>query len=700
MVTPPRPRESNLRARDTIAACASLHIACGAGDARRCRLPRACSNGTCDPRLPGITPLVKCVAPPRAVERRRGGARAGLPQPARALDARRRRRRRRATASTSTSGSRRARCCASTPPTPTTTLDGDRPVGDANKLSYGSGENGLLGLAFSPNWATNHTVYLSYTTPSAAAAGFDSVISRIASSDGGATLDPRDGAGGAAVRPAVHQPQRRQHPVRPRRLSLRRLRRRRLGRRSAATARRTPTLPFGKMLRIDVDGQTHLRHPADQPVRRQRRRRSAARSTPTACATRGAGASTATPAICGSATSGRTCGKRSTRSSSAATTAGTSAKASHCYNADHLPDCRARMPPDRRVRPSGDGPDDGGTSITGGYVYRGNGIPALVGSYIYADYGSGGSGALVYDAAGNGAASELLLDTGKNIVVVRRGQRRRALRRQLRRAASSTSWCRRPTQPGTSFPRAALGDRLRRPERPDAAAAGAHPVRRQHAAVVRRRRQAALAGAPRRRHRSTSTPTATGICPIGTVLMKEFSRRRQARRDAPVRAPRRRRVGRLQLRVERRRHGRDAAAVEQDQGSRQRADLVLTRAATSACSATRSAAGPLARARDGAAEPRLRRDGAAATSSRRSTHIGLFDAPLPAPAATLPAFPHARRHERARRPIARAPTCTRNCSFCHRTGGTGRVPPDWRCVADAARRRARATRRRRTATSA
>jgi len=51
-------------------------------------------------------------------------------------------------------------------------------------------EYGLLGMTFHPQWQTNHLAFLSYDGPSTlgAPAGFDSVISRFRSRDGGATL--------------------------------------------------------------------------------------------------------------------------------------------------------------------------------------------------------------------------------------------------------------------------------------------------------------------------------------------------------------------------------------------------------------------------------------------------------------------------------------------------------------------------------
>ncbi|QXD17100.1 PQQ-dependent sugar dehydrogenase [Rhodocaloribacter litoris] len=54
-----------------------------------------------------------------------------------------------------------------------------------------------------------------------------------------------------------------------------------------------------------------------------------------------------------------------------------------------------------------------GASITGGYVYRGAAVPELAGKYVYADFISGRVWALTYD--GTRATSEQLLDTSLGI---------------------------------------------------------------------------------------------------------------------------------------------------------------------------------------------------------------------------------------------------------------------------------------------
>lgn len=60
--------------------------------------------------------------------------------------------------------------------------------------------------------------------------------------------------------------------------------------------------------------------------------------------------------------------------------------------------------------PVHDYPRSDGNSVTGGYVYRGSALPALAGDYLFADYGSGRIWRLTDDGAG-GWVEEELLDT-------------------------------------------------------------------------------------------------------------------------------------------------------------------------------------------------------------------------------------------------------------------------------------------------
>ena len=66
------------------------------------------------------------------------------------------------------------------------------------------------------------------------------------------------------------------------------------------------------------------------------------------------------------------------------------------------------------IDPVHDYPRTEGTSVTGGYVYRGSALPALFGDYVFADYGSGRIWRLTGDGAG-GWTNDELIDTDYRI---------------------------------------------------------------------------------------------------------------------------------------------------------------------------------------------------------------------------------------------------------------------------------------------
>ena len=72
------------------------------------------------------------------------------------------------------------------------------------------------------------------------------------------------------------------------------------------------------------------------------------------------------------------------------------------------------------IDPVHDYPRTAGTSVTGGHVYRGSALPALVGDYIFADYGSGRIWRLTDDGAGGWMVDELM-DTNLRIAGFGRG---------------------------------------------------------------------------------------------------------------------------------------------------------------------------------------------------------------------------------------------------------------------------------------
>ena len=73
-----------------------------------------------------------------------------------------------------------------------------------------------------------------------------------------------------------------------------------------------------------------------------------------------------------------------------------------CYNASSCDQTGLELPVHTYPR-------DSGVSVTGGYVYRGSRLPGIVGSYVYGDFGSGRIWSLTREA--EGYRNELLVDT-------------------------------------------------------------------------------------------------------------------------------------------------------------------------------------------------------------------------------------------------------------------------------------------------
>ena len=107
------------------------------------------------------------------------------------------------------------------------------------------------------------------------------------------------------------------------------------------------------------------------------------KSTRTGFGIPGAGASTGPPTISGSADVGQGALEEVDRVTAGGNFGWRCFEGTQPYNSDCGPDAASSLPP---VAEYG---HDAGQSITGGYVYRGGAIPALIGRYVFADFISG-----------------------------------------------------------------------------------------------------------------------------------------------------------------------------------------------------------------------------------------------------------------------------------------------------------------------
>ncbi|MBN1205271.1 MAG: PQQ-dependent sugar dehydrogenase [Myxococcaceae bacterium] len=266
-----------------------------------------------------------------------------------------------------------------------------------------NGEAGLLGMAFHPRFATNREVFLSYT-------GFGgptnlrSVISRFRSSDNGATLDPSSeeilltveqpygnhNGGGIAFGPDGY-------------LYIG------LGDGGSGgdprnNAQNLDSL-LGKFLRIDVDGAKPYAIPATNPFRasggkpelyawglRNPWRWSFDRATGELWA----------------GDVGQDAIEEVDRIVLGGNYGWRIREGDQCYSPRP---CSSAGLIDPVVQYS----HAEGVSITGGYVYRGKAIPALVGRFIYGDFASGNIWAVSSDPITGAARPELLLSTSLGI---------------------------------------------------------------------------------------------------------------------------------------------------------------------------------------------------------------------------------------------------------------------------------------------
>ena len=535
----------------------------------------------------------------------------------------------------------------------------------ANKVVSG-GEAGLLGLAFSPAWSANHTAYLSYTTPSAAPAGFDSVIARIASNDGGATFDlatlqvvlqfaqpyTNHNGGNILFGPdgylyagfgdggSGNDPQNRAQDL---------------------------TLLFGKMLRLDVDGQTTYAIPPGNPFAndatgkakeifawglRNPWRWSFDRATGDLWA----------------GDVGQDRWEEIDQIKIGGNYGWKVYEGTHCSDGTTSCSLPGALPPVVDYGHASTGDPQPGIAVTGGYVYRGAGVPSLVGSYLFGDYGSGRVWRIVYDVAGK-AQRELLLESGKNIssfgedlagevYLVSYGDGR------ILKLVTG------PTSPGAPFPQRLSATGCVDALHPWETTVGVMPYDVNMPLWSD--------GADKRRWLWLPVGGQVHIgsdghweLPLGSVLIKEFSVAGK----------------RVETRLLVHHDDGDWAGYSYEWLDDQSDALLLpssksrdlgggkhwyypSRSDCLQCH-TQTAGRTL-----GLETAQMNREAPNGGGNQLAAldAVGAFDAPLP---ATLTAFAHADDLAAPLGDRARA-YLHANCSFCHRMGGPGRVPPDWR----------------------
>jgi uncharacterized repeat protein (TIGR03806 family) len=276
-----------------------------------------------------------------------------------------------------------------------------------------NGEGGLLGMAFHPSWATNRQAYLSFTEGSPMV----SVVARFTSTDGGVTLDPATRQDVIRVNQPFDNHNGGQIAFGPDGFLYLALGDGGSGGDPLGTAQDTTDL-LGSMLRLNVNGAAPYLIPSDNPfaggpmcsadhavsagncpeiyawgLRNPWRFSFDAATGDLWAGDVGQSAREEIDLIQRGGNYGWDCREGSTTFGS---------PAASCSTATGL------------IGPVHEYGRALGSSVTGGYVYRGAALPALVGRYLFADYGSGKIWRLV-PAAGGSFAAEELLDTTLSI---------------------------------------------------------------------------------------------------------------------------------------------------------------------------------------------------------------------------------------------------------------------------------------------
>ncbi|MGZ3440992.1 MAG: PQQ-dependent sugar dehydrogenase [Polyangia bacterium] len=535
------------------------------------------------------------------------------------------------------------------------------------------GEAGLLGVAFSPGWQTNHTAYLSFTPASATAgAGFKSFIARVVTAADGVTFDmaneqpvlsldqpfPNHNGGNILFGPDGYlyfglgdggsggDPGDRAQDL---------------------------TVWFGKMLRIDVDGQTTYAIPPTNPFVMSATARHeiyayGLRNPWRWSFDRGTGdlwvgdvGQNVWEEVDVIQRGGNYGWRRCEGNHKYDTANPDNPDAGPCTEPGAIP----AIVDYSHLDPMG------GNVITGGYVYRGTAMPSLVGSYLYVDEGSGRLWRVGYDATGK-AINDLLLETGKNITSFGEG-----IDGELYACSAGDGIIYKLAPAGppttTNFPATLSATGCFSPD------VAAQPSATLFAYDVNTPLWSD--GADKRRWMQLPAGGLIHVnddgdwdLPIGTVLIKEFS------------------VGgkRVETRLLVHHDDGDWAGYSYEWSDDQTDATLLPSSKTkdlgngqswyfpsrSDCLRCHTQAAGRTLGLETAQMNRVTLGGGG-NQLDALTALGVFDAPLPAPASALAALPHIDDMNVPVDQRARAYLHS-NCSFCHRMNGTAQVPPDWR----------------------